>query len=625
MVNASHLEFYLLSETPSDYFYSLAGNNAPKATKYAELLSDHALKSDNDLRGLIKAGYRYKPTLEQLDIDLESNGPASVECHPSSSNSDRSSRKTISLKAHGLASSELYPSLKGKHGRGGQDASLVSWDARPRLPQLDESPLLTAIREVLSSDPSYAEDVVCSVNQIPYDKRSLSLKSEPEPADDPGSPKSPAGSSKKQPKLSAKDSNGGGRAGRGTGRGRSRQGAGDRDDKESQDGSERGGRPRSTREVNMEKRRRWVCPYALAYPHLRHIPMFRHCWPGNMTEVYLWRDHLGKHHSPIDSNANPPLQADVAQFHMNPNQWEEVYNEIENGRKKRPRDKDEWFSKWKNLFLKVWHIIFPQNQFPHLNEPSSPFHPKNDEIAELHCQAKELLKSVRNVRADRAVESKAVASREDFRPSDAELDEMMSEAMSIAMLSTPVAFDATYRLAHASSQIPPTTSADHTDAVGAHPETALQEVPSETPAYTPTTAPSTSGPSPIDLNTAQTTSPVSFTTFVTLFPHGTQVTMNFLPTSWYLQTDAQMGQLQLSLPTSFYTMNFNQAPLPIPPAMATPNIPVNLTLPTMGLDPGINQHPPIGPPGSQDVFMQEIQGGAFGAEESAVVNNLRGQ
>lgn len=57
---------------------------------------------------------------------------------------------------------------------------------------------------------------------------------------------------------------------------------------------------------------------------------------------------------------------------MSPEQWRNVRKEIEEEGKSRPRDQDEWFRHHKELFLKVWRIIFPQNQFPHLDEPSSP-------------------------------------------------------------------------------------------------------------------------------------------------------------------------------------------------------------------------------------------------------------
>ncbi|EEU37825.1 uncharacterized protein NECHADRAFT_88278 [Fusarium vanettenii 77-13-4] len=595
MAVVSPLGCFIYSETPSDHFYSLANNYDCEATNYAEPHRDHGLKSDNDLRGLIKAGHCYKPTLERLPIDLKSDDPACLELDLSSADSIRSSQKGVSSDAHGLPLSEPCSSPESEQGRGGQDASLVPRDTRPpRLPRLTEPPLLAAIRQVLSSDPSYAEDVICAVNQFPHDKRSLSIESEPEPSDDPG-------------------------AGRGTGRGRGGQGAGDKDDRESQDGSGRGDPPRPTRDVNMEKRRRWVCPYALAYPHLRHIPMFRHCWPGNMTEVHLWRDHLAKHHSPIDPNANPPPQADPAQFHMNPEQWEMVYNKIENRGKKRPRDKNEWFSHWKNIFLEVWRIIFPQSQFPSLDEPSSPFHLNSDETTELQRQVKEVLRSLRDARAKRAVESKAIASREDFRPSNAELDDMMSEAINVVLLSTPVAFDATHRLAH-TSQTPQTTSAGHTDTVGPHPETALQDVPSETHAYTPTTADGASGFAPVDSNTAQTASTDSFIAPLRLSPNGTRVVIVLRPyDDCNLQTGAQRGKLRLYLPVSFYAKDFSQESLPTPP---TPNILANPPPSAMDLDPGISQQPPTGPHGLQGISMQDIQGGPFGPEELAVMDHL---
>lgn len=233
-----------------------------------------------------------------------------------------------------------------------------------------------------------------------------------------------------------------------------------------------------------------------------------------------------------------------------------------------------------------------------------------------------MLKSQRHVSANRAVESGAIASREDFRPSDAELDEMMSKAISAALLSSPVAFDATHRLARASSQTPQTTSTDDTDAVGPNPETTLQDVPSNTNTYTPTAAPRMSGPASIDLNAAQTTSTDPFTARLRLFPTGTEVTINFLPTNWYLQTDTQMGYLQASLPTSFYPTNFNQQPLPLPLTLVTSNGPTSPTPLATDLDPTLNPQPPTGPLESQGVSMQTIQGRLPGPEESAVMNHL---
>ncbi|KAL2694899.1 hypothetical protein Neosp_001488 [[Neocosmospora] mangrovei] len=227
---------------------SLANNYGCEATNYAKPLRDLGLRSDNDLRGLIKAGHCYvsvdqvpsrghdlttvsaqEPTLERLDIDLESDGPASIERHPSSAVSNRSSRKGISLDAHVLDLSELY-------------------------------------------------------------ERSLSLESEPEPADGPGSQNTPARPSKKRKKLSGDVSNGGGKGSQDTEKGRDKQGAGGEDDGGNEDGrSGGGGSSQPAKDLNKEKHRRWICPYSIAYPDLCENPMFSYCLPGNMTDMHLWK------------------------------------------------------------------------------------------------------------------------------------------------------------------------------------------------------------------------------------------------------------------------------------------------------------------------------------------------
>ncbi|OAQ64043.1 hypothetical protein VFPPC_05387 [Pochonia chlamydosporia 170] len=514
---------------------------------------------------------------------------------------------------------ESCPSLENDHSDSGQDSSNASISlehasSSPAAsicpPTLPDPPIFASIRQVLASDPSYAEDVISAVSKLPHHSHNLLMHSETECAGGSPSapPKSSAGSSKKRRRSDDNSNDNGSRGDQpagetGGGKREGETGGGAGGGSGTGPGNNGGGDdPPRNKKRNKDKKRRWIYPYCLAYPEIRGIFV-----------LTLSRTHLKKHHSP-NAKSDDPNAKDNARFYMDSTQLTNVLERIDSY-KERPRELATWISYWKALFIDVWYIIFPKERFPHFKEPLSPFYFDSGEIENLgqHLsrQAGALVEPIYDARAVRAVKTKAVASKQDFRPSEQETKEMMSEAIAIALLNSPVAIGATQWLARASPQTLQTAVGQY----GGVPSGANDKRPA-TPSSA--TVPRTPESAPIGQNAVQAATSVLPTVPLTLFPNGTRVTMDL--SSIYtnpLHTAYQVGQL--TLPPTVYVASMSQVPLQPPstaPVMAISDTTANVTSPAMEATLGTDWRTSIQLPAGQGAFMQQVQETPLGQEQT---------
>ena len=148
--------------------------------------------------------------------------------------------------------------------------------------------IFDSIRQVLSTDPSFAEAVISKIQCLPPDKRAILIDDDTTDnteCTDGSSSQSSSSSGpppkKHRPNTSSNKHRGGKRP------------AGDDvpgDDGDVGDGNRGGGKGKSPSSEKSDKsKRRWICPFDLAYPDMWRNDGFNFCSPGNMTERYQWR------------------------------------------------------------------------------------------------------------------------------------------------------------------------------------------------------------------------------------------------------------------------------------------------------------------------------------------------
>ncbi|KAF5011826.1 hypothetical protein FDECE_2116 [Fusarium decemcellulare] len=631
------LQFFLHFQTTGERFLALSEDQCSTAN-YVQAAGDHINKFQHQFQDPGTAGHCHERPFEELVAKFQSYGLTEAKGPATSSVKviDGCAPQPVHRSAL-ITPPEPCPSLSSDHsgssdGRDASNASLApgyasTTPAAPKRPSRQpDPPIFASIRQVLASDPSFAEGVISAVSQLPNDRRNLLFGSEPVD----GSSSEPSQSSErpsKKRRRSGDNSNGSG-------------GGGDDDRPEKSggaggsDGAGRGGDgggdgTPSNKKRNKDKKRRWICPYCLAYPEIHEIAFFSHCSPGNMTEVHLWRSHLDKHHSPKAKKADPNAKGN-ARFYMDLEQLSAVIKKI-NSYKERPRQLAKWISYWKALFIDVWRIIFPKERFSHFREPVSPFHLDSDEIANLgqHLsqQAEMLVGPMYDARAEEAVKSQVIASRDDFRPTAAETKDIMSKAIAIVLLNSPAATGATQWLARASPQTLEAGVGQYGDDSEPRPKADVA-----TPCGVPTgadddgpatpsksvTVPGTPELAPAGPNPVQAAPPALPTVSVPLFPNGTRVDLSPINPDPF-QNGNQVGQL--ALPPTFYVAKTSPIPLP-PPSMASvtdpPGTPANVPQPGTYNMQGTNWQPSAQLPLVQDISMQAIQGKPLSQEEWAL-------
>ncbi|KAF4470566.1 hypothetical protein FALBO_2532 [Fusarium albosuccineum] len=633
------LQFFLQFQTTGDRFLALSEDQWSTAN-HEQAASDHINKFQHQFQDPGVAGHCHERPFEELVARFQNHGPAEAKRHAASSVKviHGSAPKPVHRSAL-ITPPEPCPSLESDHsgssdGRDASNASLAPGyaSATPTAPKRPsrqpDPPIFAYIRQVLASDPSFAEGVISAVSQLPNDRRSLLFEPETECVD--GSSSGPSKSSErpsKKRRRSGNNSNGSGGGGGDSPGGSGGAGGGTGDG----DGAERGGSggvdgTPSNKKRNKDKKRRWICPYCLAYPEIHEIAFFSHCSPGNMTEVHLWRSHLDKHHSPKAKNADPNAKGN-ARFYMDLEQLGAVIEKI-NSYKERPRQLAKWISYWKALFIDVWRIMFPKERFSHFREPVSPFHLDGDEIANLgqHLsqQAEMLVGPMYDARAEEAVKSKAIASRDDFRPTAEETKDIMSKAIAIVLLNSPAATGATQWLARASPQTLEAAVGQYGDDSEPRPKADVA-----TPCGVPTgadddgpatpsksvTVPGTPELAATGPSAAQAALPVLPTVSVPLFPNGTRVDLSPINPD-PSQTNNQVGQL--TLPPTFYVAK--TSPIPLPPlSMAsvtdTPGTPASVPQPGTYHTQDTNWQPSVQLPLVPGISMQAIQEKPLSQEE----------
>ncbi|KAF4964054.1 hypothetical protein FSARC_8003 [Fusarium sarcochroum] len=602
------LQLLLQHPTSGDRLLALAEDQW-STERYEQAASDHINKFQHRFQDPGAAGHCHESPVQDLVDKFLNNGLVKARSYATSSVKavDGSTPRPIYRSAL-VAPLESCPSLASDHSSDGQDgandspapryaSATPATSKRPaRQPELS---MFTSIRQVLSSNLSFAEKVISAVSQLPHDKRNLLFESETECVD--GSSSRPSRSPErpfKKRRTSGNSSNRTGSGGGGNGNGNGdppggRGGAGDGSGNGDGDGVGRGGSeggdgtPHDTKR-NKDKQRRWICPYYLAYPEIYGITLFSNCSPGNMTEVHLWRSHLNKYHSPKARDADPNAEEN-AMFYMDPDQWDDVKRKIESY-KGRPRLLPMWISYWKALFIDVWRIIFPRERFSHFKEPDYPFHFNRDEIANLgqHLGQKTeiLVGSLWDTLADEAVKDKPSVSKDDYRPTAKELKGIISDAIAIVLRESPAATGATQRLARASDQTLKAAGGQYED--DSKPQSKADvALPYDVPAgpdddgpSTPSrsvTAPGTPSHMPSGPNAVQEAPPdllMSGTFSVPLFPGGTQVVLSPVNPS---QIDDQVGQL--TLPPTFYPASISPIPWQLSsmaPFTTTPGTPADV-------------------------------------------------
>ena len=261
-------------------------------------------------------------------------------------------------------------------------------------------------------------------------------------------------------------------------------------------------------------------------------------------------------------------------------------------------------------------------------------HLDSAEISNLGERAKILLEVIytaRAAKASRPVGTTDAAPKEAFRPTEAQINEMMSEAMAIALLSSPGAAGAAQWLAHASPQTLQTAVASHGETPESQAGTCTIATHCEA-ARANDHAPATPSDIPIPPKTpefdfagldAVQAAPLTFpTASLALFSYGTQVVINISPTHMnVLQTGVEMGQLNLTLPASFYMADITQtriAPPFMASAMAIPEATAHVAQSNVHLTQGNAWQPSV----SQDIPTLTNQGKPSSQEVLAVKDAL---
>ncbi|RBR06032.1 uncharacterized protein FIESC28_11210 [Fusarium coffeatum] len=460
--------------------------------------------------------------------------------------------------------------------------------------------IFACIRKVLSSNPSFASGVISAIHRLPSYKRDVLIDHDATDNTDcpDGSSTGTSRSFEKDPKR------------RRTARNNSKKGRG----KEPPDGDGVGGddgdgngrnggdgaSSSSTKGSNEDKGRRWICPYHLAYPEVYWIPHLKDCSPGNMVDPNEWRKHLNTHHSPEAKTKhlakNKGLDANmIAKFYMNDATLKAVLQEI-SSHTKRPRGDDR--NKYRtDVFVKVWNMIFPKDKFPDFNEPLSAFHCEDMNLGDrLAKQAETLLDAMYDTKAVEALNSGAP----NLLPTATETKEYMAKAIAIVLLNEPAATGPTQWLARASSQAVKVAGREYsTGSASTSMTTSFDEVPrAGEPAVNPTVS--------------DRSHPVPGTGHlwpIQLFPNGTWTEV--LPCN---STFTQEAYLTLSpnatrpgpglsnaapmMSPAFGNAFYNTLQTPVPTQQAS-------------WDPSIHS-------GSQDVSLQEIEGGAAVSQEFGI-------
>ncbi|VTO85151.1 unnamed protein product [Fusarium graminearum] len=548
--------------------------------------------------------------------------PRSIAIHPAASlkttqGSPESIQQLVRRSAARAASSvDPCPSLESDHSSVDngpttqpQNMSSATSEAQVPLPQpaAADPPIFSVIRQVLAHDPLYAEDVISGIRNLPANRRSILILHEDECIDGPSSKPHKASnkSSKKRQRSkdnsTAGDGTGGDQQGDGEGAGGAREDGAD----ETGDGESNGNSPpkkKRSKERNQDKIRRWICPYRLAYPEIHDNRDFSYC-SANMTAVHKWRNHLFDHHSQEAKSKDTDGEAH-ARFYMSNDQKDSVEKKVAESGEHRPRPTPDWLTHCKNLFIDVWLILFPKDQFPHFNEPLSPFYADDDEIPDL-CQylvqkVGILVEPLLQARAEQAVRDKAIASTTDFVLSAEGMKAVMSETIAIALRSSPAATGATQWAVRATSEMLQNAAGqsrgEHRDAnrgdgrdesrdegrdEGRDEDESDNHGPS-TPSDS-ATAPRTPGPTE-DTVPKEATPTIN----VRLFPEGTRVTIDLVPDTTPL--DSKTRSIQLTHPSIVYVASMSQsrippasAPAPAPaavPASAPEPIPQPAPVPT---------------------------------------------
>ncbi|KAM0410636.1 hypothetical protein ACHAPD_010444 [Fusarium lateritium] len=456
--------------------------------------------------------------------------------------------------------------------------SSVTSEAQIPQPEAAGPSIFSVIRQILAHDPLYAEDVVSGVQNLPIDGRDILVPPEDECVD--GSTNNPPRTSNtpSNKRQRSKGKSTGVDSGSGTGGGQQGYGEGGsgHSGQDNADGSGDGksnddSPPRKKR--NKDKIRRWICPYCLAYPEIYNIPLFSNC-SGNMTEVHKWKEHLVKHHSQKVKSSNRNREA-PARFYMTELQQTLIQQAAEKYTK-RPRDVTKWLDYWKKLFVEVWWILFLKADFPHFNEPLSPFHIDSGESPNLGQHVLEkaeilLVGPILEGKAKKAVRNNVIASVQDFKPTAEDIKAMMSEAITVALLNSPAATGAAQWWVRASPEMFGNAKrkdgralADDEDESenGDDSDSESDDNRPSTPSDS-VTAPRT--PEPAEVNPKQAPPPAQQTIVpLRLFPWGTRVTVDLFPVN-PLHSETQAGQL--THPPTVYIASMSQTPVQPPPSL----------------------------------------------------------
>ncbi|KAH6992929.1 hypothetical protein EDB82DRAFT_555019 [Fusarium venenatum] len=428
--------------------------------------------------------------------------------------SPESTQQPVRRSAARASSLDPCPSLESDHssvdnGPAPQHQNMSSVTSEAQIPQPEAAgpSIFSVIRQILAHDPLYAEDVVSGVQNLPIDGRDILVPPEDECVD---------GSTNNPPRTSNTPSNKRQRSkGKSTG---------------VDSGSGTGG--------------------------------------GQQGE------HLVKHHSQKVKSSNRNREA-PARFYMTELQQTLIQQAAEKYTK-RPRDVTKWLDYWKKLFVEVWWILFLKADFPHFNEPLSPFHIDSGESPNLGQHVLEkaeilLVGPILEGKAKKAVRNNVIASVQDFKPTAEDIEAMMSEAITVALLNSPAATGAAQWWVRASPEMFGNAKrkdgralADDEDESenGDDSDSESDDNRPSTPSDS-VTAPRT--PEPAEVNPKQAPPPAQQTIVpLRLFPWGTRVTVDLFPVN-PLHSETQAGQL--THPPTVYIASMSQTPVQPPPSL----------------------------------------------------------
>ncbi|CZS73680.1 unnamed protein product [Fusarium graminearum] len=453
---------------------------------------------------------------------------------------------------------DLEHDLQEDQGRGaGFSSQTERYIGLPDQIVHESPPLYSIIRRVFHSDPSLARILIDEINRLPSRERDFLVAQDNECVDGSSSTPSKAdeGPCKKR-RTTSKSTNKGTKDDRLNGNSDGRDGDGDNDKERDGDGNSL----TTTTRRREKKNAGWVCPYPLVYPRMRSISRFNPCFSANMIEKNQWRSHLITHHSPEvhgrECNSNMP-----ADYYMSGDTYEAVM-EVFNKYLKRPRDNQERTNQLEALFNEVWCIIFPKDKFPGLQKPRSPFHNADSECTylEQHLlgQAKRLLEIIKKSKADQALAANKITSIHDYYPTEEQIDDNMSEALTVILLTSRAADGATEWLSRSTSDTLETAGASYMNntvskSLTEHDEEVAVNVAADMVPPTPTTMPPMPQPQPASVgpNTSQR---------VPLFAYGTL--LQLMPTPDRL--DNRTETAYLDLPATHYIQTMRPLPSPRP-------------------------------------------------------------